>query len=404
MTYASLLNKSSALGARFLAASLLVVGVPAHAAVLWSADMENGNLTKWSENYGGGEYNSGVFTSGASRDFAHTGSYSAKTTITTPTASGVRYFRWAESRANRGAYYSAWFYIPQDYVLTADPHVGQFWMLMQFKSTIPDRSRNDPLWGFYADRDSDGQFRMRTGWGWGGTNVAGPYANSNLSGKNYYQTIKTLPIGQWFHLEAYLYQSKDFDGRVTLWQDGVQLFDFQNVRTAYDNANYNTWRTNNEWAVNNYSDGISPSPSALYIDDAVISTTRVGQTGSDTIPPSAPTNLRATVVSSSQVNVTWSPSTDNTAVSSYRIERCKGKNCTSFSQIGSTASVSFSDTTVSRKSSYSYRVRATDPSANLSPYSPIATAVTPGLTRAAFFSSFIANLSQMMNSLFQLDR
>jgi hypothetical protein len=78
------------------------------------------------------------------------------------------------------------------------------------------------------------------------------------------------------HFEVFLRQSKDFDGQVIFWQDGIKIFDFQNVRTSYNNPTYNSWNASNEWAVNNYSDGISPSPATIYIDDAVISTYRVG--------------------------------------------------------------------------------------------------------------------------------
>ena len=43
--------------------------------------------------------------------------------------------------------------------------------------------------------------------------------------------------------------------------------------------------------------------------------------GPDTIPPSVPANLSAIPVSSSQINVAWSASTDNVAVTGYRVFR-----------------------------------------------------------------------------------
>ena len=84
-----------------------------------------------------------------------------------------------------------------------------------------------------------------------------------------------MPIGRWFHLEAFIRQSSGYDGTLTFWQDGVKLFDFRNIRTSYPNCDFNSWCADNEWSVNSYSDGLSPSPSTLHLDDAAIGTQRV---------------------------------------------------------------------------------------------------------------------------------
>ena len=44
----------------------------------------------------------------------------------------------------------------------------------------------------------------------------------------------------------------------------------------------------------------------------------------DTTPPSAPTGLGATAVSTSQIDLAWTASTDNVGVTGYRVERCQG--------------------------------------------------------------------------------
>src|SRR6266850_307509 len=100
------------------------------------------------------------------------------------------------------------------------------------------------------------------------------------------------------------------------------------------------------------------------------------QTSSDTTPPSAPTNLTATVVSSSQINLSWAGSTDNVGVTGYSIERCPGSACTNFSQISTAAGTSHLDNGLAANTSYRYRVRATDAAGNLSTYSSIASATT----------------------------
>ena len=97
----------------------------------------------------------------------------------------------------------------------------------------------------------------------------------------------------------------------------------------------------------------------------------------DTTAPSAPTTLVATAATSTQVNLTWTTSTDNVAVTLYRIERCQGTGCATFAEIGTSATTSFSNTGLTASTSYSYRVRAADAAGNLSGYSNVSTAATP---------------------------
>ncbi|MFG2037519.1 LamG-like jellyroll fold domain-containing protein [Dactylosporangium sp. NPDC048998] len=94
--------------------------------------------------------------------------------------------------------------------------------------------------------------------------------------------------------------------------------------------------------------------------------------GSDTSPPTAPGNLTA-ASNGSQVTLNWTASTDDVLVSGYRVERCQGAGCTNFAQIATTTGITFTDTGLTPNTTYQYRVAATDPSSNVSPYSNIAT-------------------------------
>jgi hypothetical protein len=96
--------------------------------------------------------------------------------------------------------------------------------------------------------------------------------------------------------------------------------------------------------------------------------------------PTAPASLTATAVNSSQINLSWTASTDNVGITGYLVERCSGAGCTGFAQIGTPTSTTFSDTGLTASTSYSYRVRAMDAAGNLSAYSPTATATTTGTT------------------------
>ena len=95
----------------------------------------------------------------------------------------------------------------------------------------------------------------------------------------------------------------------------------------------------------------------------------------DTDAPSAPGNLVATAVGVSQVHLSWTASTDNVGVARYLVER-QDPGSASFVQVGTSDVTSYNDTALAAGSSYSYRVRATDPAQNLSQYSGVASATT----------------------------
>jgi chitodextrinase len=90
---------------------------------------------------------------------------------------------------------------------------------------------------------------------------------------------------------------------------------------------------------------------------------------SDTTSPTAPTTLAATAVSSSQINLNWSASTDNVGVTGYDVYRNGTKIATS-------TTTSFGDTGLSASTSYSYYLIARDAAGNSSTQSATVSAVT----------------------------
>jgi fibronectin type 3 domain-containing protein len=97
----------------------------------------------------------------------------------------------------------------------------------------------------------------------------------------------------------------------------------------------------------------------------------------DTSPPSAPTGLTATAVSSRRIDLSWTASTDNAGVPSYRVERCRGADCTNFTEIATRTGTSFPNSGLAANTTYRYRVRAVDAAMNFSGYSNIVVATTP---------------------------
>jgi len=91
----------------------------------------------------------------------------------------------------------------------------------------------------------------------------------------------------------------------------------------------------------------------------------------DSQAPSVPTNVSATAQSSNSIQVSWTASTDNVGVTGYRVYR-------NGSQVGTSATTSYTDTGLSQNTTYSYTVSAYDSAWNDSGQSsPPATATTP---------------------------
>jgi len=103
-----------------------------------------------------------------------------------------------------------------------------------------------------------------------------------------------------------------------------------------------------------------------------------GSTTPDTTAPTTPASLAASVASASQINLSWTASTDagGSGLAGYRIERCQGSGCTNFAQIATSTTNSFSNTGLTAATSYSYRVRAYDGAGNNSAYSNTASGTT----------------------------
>jgi chitodextrinase len=114
---------------------------------------------------------------------------------------------------------------------------------------------------------------------------------------------------------------------------------------------------------------------ALILTGAALATAAFAASASlvfaaaDTTPPTAPTALTATPVSVSQINLSWTASTDNVGVAGYGVFR-------NGLQVATTSATSYSDTGLSAGTSYSYTVDAFDAAGNLSTQSAAASTST----------------------------
>ncbi len=89
----------------------------------------------------------------------------------------------------------------------------------------------------------------------------------------------------------------------------------------------------------------------------------------DHMPPTDPTNLNASTSGTSEIDLAWTASTDDTAVSGYRIYR-------DGNEVGTSATTSYADKGLVPGTSHSYQVRAYDSSGNQSGFSNTAGAST----------------------------
>lgn len=133
---------------------------------------------------------------------------------------------------------------------------------------------------------------------------------------------------------------------------------------AVFNNNSGTWDNNNG---QNYSLGTGIS---LVKNGVVTTGSNPCSTPVDTEPPSVPGNLTAGTVTSSSVAMSWQAATDNKGVTGYQILRNGAVRAT-------TASLSFTDTTVAANTAYTYNVKAYDAAGNYSAASNTLAVTTP---------------------------
>ena len=113
------------------------------------------------------------------------------------------------------------------------------------------------------------------------------------------------------------------------------------------------------------------------------------QISSDGAPPTTPAMITVDPVAPTQINITWSASTDDVLVSGYRLFR-------DAVQIATTTLLTFNDTGLTPSTTYSYYVDAFDMFNNYSSSSPVVVTTTPVLPPpiATSTSTTTANTSE----------
>ena len=215
--------------------------LPGKGGLLWDASLETGDVSEWSEGERGGSFVDNDAAYRVGREHAHTGEYALEASVRSignqlPQAMMLRDFQ-----LNEG-YYAAYFCVRENY----DTH---FWVIMKFMGDAPfgaNMSSNDRFDIDLSMSDDDGQLHLQLD-EHGGDALLSPLP---------------VPIDEWFLIEAFYRSTPEADGRLVVWQDGVQVFDTGERPTApSDSVTFGVgvaaWR-------------VSPLPASVWIDDVAV--------------------------------------------------------------------------------------------------------------------------------------
>lgn len=140
---------------------------------------------------------------------------------------------------------------------------------------------------------------------------------------------------------------------------GFQGFSTRVINSAiWTSYNFTVTATSASPVIRIYAGPIGSPPSSDLLIDAV---QIISQTPPDNTPPTAPQNLSASGISSNSLSLTWDASTDNVAVTGYRIYQ---DNLLINSVAGN--QTNFAVTNLQPETSYSFQVRAIDAMQNIS--------------------------------------
>jgi len=151
------------------------------------------------------------------------------------------------------AFYSAWYYVPAAATTT------NYWLFFKFRSrcVASDPSTGAEVWD--VDFLPDGNGGMRFG-------LYGHVKGANEPPL----AMPSVPIGRWFQVEAFLRVANDNTGQLTIWVDDTMIFDVQG-RPTMPTASLCV-----EWSIGGITGTITPASATFYVDDAAISTRRLG--------------------------------------------------------------------------------------------------------------------------------
>lgn len=222
---------------------------------IWWTDHETGNLADWDQGGSHWTYPQG----GANLEVVtlpnptRSGKYSLMSSVRSQ-ATGIQAA--AQTLRTSGlpeeAYYSAWYYLPAPITQTT------YWAFFQYRSRNADNSTVFNVWDLEVLVDDNGAMYLSLYL----------HAFGSVSAARTDAHTPSIPIGQWFQVEAFLRAVNDTTGRLTIWLNGTQIFDVlpqQTMPSSYI-----------EWVVGGLTESINPDPAVVFIDDAAVTKRQLG--------------------------------------------------------------------------------------------------------------------------------
>jgi hypothetical protein len=234
--------------------------LPLGSNIIWSANHETGDTSQWSLDGNGNTY---VTDSGSQAlvvsEQAHTGHFSVKLTSSVNGENvGAGLFR--HSGSSDEAYFSAWYFLPRAYQTIS------YWTIFRFQPSSPTDANTTAL-GIDLNLRSlpEGQTVLYV------LEQRPDYLQWPIADPAPY-----VPVGRWFQIEALYRNATDSTGRLKVWLDGVLVYDIENRVTGLAEDFY--------WTPCNITTDMTPAPVEIYVDDAVISRSRVSIDGITQLP------------------------------------------------------------------------------------------------------------------------
>jgi hypothetical protein len=213
---------------------------------VWWTDNESGDLSDWKRQ--GSTWENAGGTLVAVQSPVRSGRYAIRATVTSQPAGTISGAVMVAENMPQEAYYSAWFLVPD----TVPP--STYWTFFKLASrSIPnDPSTGLDVWDFDFDPDPQG-IKLRL------------FHHSPLDIAPL--GAKTVPLGQWFQVEARFRASPANDGELLLWLDDTLLFEFHGITAP---------TTYVAWTVGGATEGLGAPEAAVVVDDAAVAKRRLG--------------------------------------------------------------------------------------------------------------------------------
>ncbi|HET7899747.1 MAG TPA: metallophosphoesterase [Candidatus Nanopelagicales bacterium] len=186
----------------------------------------------------------------------------------------------------------------------------------------------------------------------------------------------TVPAPGWHALELHLRADSAAgvaDGAVELWLDNVRIADLSSTAVDTGSAPVGILQIGETQTGQTYD---------VAFDDVAFGTSRLGPVA-DTVAPTAPATVTATATSAFSADVTWSPATDASGVSAYRVLRDGVLVATVDG-----ATTTWTDSALLPSTTYGWTVVAVDLAGNASAPSTSGVATTPAAAIPVFADGF----------------